>query len=63
MLYSSIDAYIARHTEPLQRLRLARYQQTHEPGDAQNQLSLPINDPQDGVLNSCVAVNIDALKA
>lgn len=45
LLYGLIDAYEAHYAEPLQRLRLARYQQLHESGDAHQQMELPITDP------------------
>lgn len=50
VLYGLIDAYEAHYAEPLQRLRLARYQQLHQPGDAHCQMNLPINDPLDDLL-------------
>lgn len=50
VLYGLIDAYEAHYAEPLQRLRLARYQQLHQSGDAQYQMNLPINDPLDDLI-------------
>jgi len=47
VFYGLIDAYEAHDAEPLQRLRLARYEQLHEPGDAQRQMELPITNPPD----------------
>ena len=47
VLYGLIDAYETHYAEPLQRLRIARYQQLHEPDATKQQMNLPIIDSLD----------------
>jgi hypothetical protein len=42
MLCGLIDAYEIHYAEPLQRLRLKRYEELHESEDSEHQLSLSI---------------------
>lgn len=49
VLYGLIDSYEAHYAEPLQRLRLARSRQLHEPDENQRQMDLPFNDPLDNL--------------
>jgi hypothetical protein len=44
MLHGLIDAYEDHYAEVLQRLRLERYRELHEPCNDEHQLSLPIQD-------------------